>query len=557
MKGAKILVECLLKEKVELIFGYPGGAVIPLFDALYDAPIKFILPRHEQAGAHGADGYARATGKVGVCIATSGPGATNLTTGIATAHLDSIPMVAITGQVKTSLIGNDAFQEVDVTGITRSISKHNYLIKDVKDITSTVKEAFHLARSGRPGPVVIDLPVDVQNQEAEFSYPETVDIRSYQPTYFGHTGQIKKAIKLIYNSKKPVIIAGGGILSSGAHKELKIFAEKIKAPVTTTLMGLGGFPSIHDLALGMPGMHGTMYANMAITECDLLISIGCRFDDRVTGKVSAFAPEAKIIHIDIDPTSISKNIIVDIPVVGDVKNVLCQFLEEIQEKELKSNEAWLKQISDWKKKYPLAYKKTGKKLKPQHILEEIYNQTKGEAIIVTEVGQNQMWAAQFIKHNLPRHFISSGGLGTMGYGFPAAIGAKLGCPNKEVLVIAGDGSIQMNIQELATVVAYNIPVKIILLNNGYLGMVRQWQELFYNRRYSATCLKNPDFVEVAKGFGVKGMRIEKEKEVKKAIKAILAYKGPLLADFWIEEEENVFPMVPAGEAINRMIGGMA
>ena len=558
MKGAKILVESLLKENVEVIFGYPGGSVIPFFDCLYDAPIKFILPRHEQAAAHAADGYARVTGRPGVCVATSGPGATNLTTGIATAYMDSIPMVAITGQVKTSLIGNDAFQEADLTGITRSITKHNYLVKDIGELAKTVKEAFYVASSGRPGPVLIDLPVDVQIQDAEFEYPSEVDIRSYNPTYFGHPGQIKRAIKAIYEAKKPVIIAGGGVIIAQAHEELLKFAEGIKAPVTTTLMGLGAFPSTHPLSLGMPGMHGTVYANMAITESDLLISVGCRFDDRVTGRLDAFAPDAKIVHIDIDPTSISKNIKVDVPVVGDAKNILGQLNEEIKKDKLANISGWTKKIKEWKKKHPLTYKRSSKaKIKPQYVLEEIYKQTKGEAIIVTEVGQNQMWAAQFYQYDYPRHFLSSGGLGTMGYGFPAAIGAKVAAPKKQVLDIAGDGSIQMNIQELATVATYNIGVKVVILNNNYLGMVRQWQELFYNRRYAATYLKNPDFVKVAQGYGVKGLRVKKDSEVKAAVKEILQHKGPVLADFWIEEEENVFPMVPAGEAINRMIGGMA
>lgn len=558
MKGAKILIESLLKEGVDTIFGYPGGAVIPLFDALYDAPIKFILTRHEQAAAHAADGYARLTGRVGVCVATSGPGATNLTTGIATAYMDSVPVVAITGQVKTSLIGNDAFQEADVTGITRSISKHNYLVKDVKDLAYTVKEAFYLANSGRPGPVVIDLPVDVQIQDAKFDYFDKIEIRSYQPSHVGHPGQIKKILKLIYKAKKPVLITGGGIIISGAHQELLRFAELTNIPVTTTLMGLGGFPSTHKLALGMPGMHGTVYANMALTESDLLISVGSRFDDRVTGKLSAFAPEAKIIHIDIDPTSISKNIKVDIPIVGDAKTVLEQLIETMDESKLAKLDGWHKKIEAWKKKDPLKYSQGASgKIKPQYVIEEIYNQTKGGAIIVTEVGQHQMWAAQFYKFDYPRTFLSSGGLGTMGYGFPAAIGAKIASPQKEVIVIAGDGSIQMNIQELATLSSYNIAIKIIILNNHYLGMVRQWQELFYNRRYAGTPLKNPDFVKVAEGYGIKGMRIKKPSDVKKAVKEILASKKSVLADFWTEEEENVFPMVPAGEAINRMIGGMA
>ncbi|MCM8823752.1 MAG: biosynthetic-type acetolactate synthase large subunit, partial [Candidatus Omnitrophica bacterium] len=542
---------------VEIIFGYPGGAVLPLFDVLYHAPIKFILTRHEQAAAHAADGYARSTGKVGVCIATSGPGATNLTTGIANAYMDSVPMVAITGQVKTFLIGNDAFQEADITGVTRSITKHNYLVRNIKDLAITIKEAFHIAKTGRPGPVLIDLPVDIQMQDAEFNYPQKVEIRGYKPTYFGHPGQIKKALKLIYNSKRPVIIAGGGVIISRASEELVKFAEKINIPVTTTLMGLGGFPATHHLSLGMLGMHGTVYANMAIMESDLIIAIGCRFDDRVTGKVDAFAPEAKIIHIDIDPTSISKNIKVDVPIVGDAKNILGQLLEELDTSRLPDLGGWERRIKDYKRKHPLYYKKSRVKIKPQQVVEELYLQTKGKAIVVTEVGQNQMWAAQFYKIDYPRHFLSSGGLGTMGYGFPAAIGAKLGNPDKIVIDIAGDGSIQMNIQELATVSTYNIGVKVAILNNHYLGMVRQWQELFYNKHYSATPLKNPDFVKVAEGYRVKGMKVTKEKDLKKAIKEFLSYQGPIIADFWVEEEENVFPMVPAGEAINRMIGGMA
>ncbi len=552
-KGAQIIVDSLLQEGVRVIFGYPGGSVLPLTDVLYDTPVSFVLVRHEQAAAHAADGYARATGKVGVCMATSGPGATNLVTGLATAHMDSIPIVAITGQVKTDLIGNDAFQEADVTGITRPITKHNYLVKDISELAGTIKEAFHIASTGRPGPVVIDVPVDVQMQKMEFNYPEKVSLRSYNPTITPHPGQVKKAAKLIQMSKRPVIYAGGGVIISGAHDQLLELAVKIKAPVTTTLMGLGAFPENNELSLGMLGMHGTVYANHAIMESDLIIAVGARFDDRVTGRIDKFAPDAKVIHIDIDPTAISKNIYVDIPIVCDAKIGL-QALNKIV-KRLNTKE-WLKKISDWKKKYPLKYK-PGKKINPQYVVEQIYKITKGEAIICTEVGQNQMWAAQYYTYTKPRTWISSGGLGTMGYGFPAAIGAKIGRPDKLVFDIAGDGSIQMNIQELATAVANKINVKIAVLNNGYLGMVRQWQELFYNRRYAGTPISAPDFVKLAESYGAAGIRVKNPKDVAKAIKEAIAIPNVVIMDFIIEEEENVFPMVPAGEAINRMIGGMA
>ena len=554
MTGAQILIECLKREGVAVMFGYPGGQVLPLFDKIYDSDIRFILVRHEQGAAHAADGYARATGKPGVCIATSGPGATNLVTGIANAYMDSIPMVAITGQVKTFLIGNDAFQEADVTGITRPITKHNYLVKDVKDLARIVREAFFIASTGRPGPVLIDIPSDIQLQDTEFIWPESVDIRSYKPTYFGHPGQIKKAAKLISASKKPIIYAGGGIITSGAHRELKELAEKIQAPVTMTLMGLGGFPGTHELSLRMLGMHGTAYANHAIMESDLIIACGARFDDRVTGRLDAFAPDAKIIHIDIDPSSISKNVKVDVPIVGDAKNILGQLLEEINK--VPDTADWLKTIESWKKKNPLAYKE-GSTIKPQYVIEQIYEATKGEAIITTEVGQNQMWAAQWYKYTNPRTFISSGGLGTMGFGFPAAMGAKLGCPDRMVFDIAGDGSIQMNIQELATCVCNKINVKVAILNNGYLGMVRQWQELFYKKRYSHTCITGPDFVKLAESYGAAGIRVTKKEEVRSAIEKALSINNTVLIDFHIEPEENVYPMVPAGEAINSMIEGLA
>lgn len=555
MNGAQILIECLKREGVEVVFGYPGGQVLPLFDKIYDANfLKFILVRHEQGAAHAADGYARATGKVGVCIATSGPGATNLVTGIANAYMDSIPMVAITGQVKTFLIGNDAFQEADITGITRPVTKHNYLVKDVKDLARIMREAFYIASTGRPGPVLIDIPSDVQLADTEFIWPEDIKIRSYNPTYFGHPGQIKKAAKLISASKRPIIYAGGGVITSSAHKELRKLAEKIKAPLTWTLMGIGAFPAEHELSLGMLGMHGTAYANHSIMGSDLIIAIGARFDDRVTGRLDVFAPDAKVIHIDIDPSSISKNVRVDVPIVGDAKNILGELLEQIEKNPDTAD--WLKTVEAWKKKHPMKYKDDDK-LRPQYVIQQLYEITKGNAIITTEVGQNQMWAAQWYKYKNPRSFISSGGLGTMGFGFPAAMGAKLGCPQETVIDIAGDGSIQMNIQELGTCVCNKINVKVFILNNGYLGMVRQWQELFYKKRYSQVCISSPDFVKLAQSYGAVGINVTKKEEVRPAIEKALATDNVVFVDFHVEEEENVYPMVPAGEAINNIIGGLA
>jgi len=555
--GAQILIESLKKENVEIMFGYPGGQVLPIFDELYDSPIKFILTRHEQGAAHAADGYARATGKPGVCLATSGPGATNLVTGIANAFMDSVPMIAITGQVKTFLIGNDAFQEADITGITRPITKHNYLVKNVDDLARVIKEAFYIATTGRPGPVLIDVPSDVQMAKTKFSYPEKVDIRGYNPVYEGHINQIKKAAHLISESKKPVIYAGGGVVISGAYKELAELAQKNNIPVTTTLLGLGVFDSMSPLSLGMLGMHGTAYANHSVMESDLIIAIGARFDDRVTGKLDEFAKHAKIIHIDIDPSSVSKNVKVDVPIVGDAKLILTQLNKYVEKPDTKK---WLENVEEWKKKHPLLYKNDNK-LRPQYVIEEIYNATKGEAIICTEVGQNQMWAAQWYKYSKPRTFISSGGLGTMGFGFPAAIGAQLGKPNKIVFDIAGDGSIQMNIQELATAVANKLPIKVAILNNCYLGMVRQWQELFYKKRYAHTFIGGeycPNLVKVAESYGAEGISVTKKEEVRAAIKKALSINDkPVFIDFKIEKEENVFPMVPAGEAINKMIGGLA
>jgi len=554
--GSRVVTEALLKEGVKIIFGYPGGAVIPLYDVLYETPeIKHILTRHEQAAAHAADGYARATGKVGVCIATSGPGATNLVTGIATAYMDSIPLVVLTGQVPTSMIGNDAFQEANITGITYSITKHNYLVKDVDELPGVLKKAFYIARTARPGPVLIDLPKNVLTGETSVPYPEEVQIRSYNPNYKGNPKQIKRAAESIDKSESPVIYAGGGVISSGASSELAEFARCANIPVTTTLMGLGSFPEDDPLSLKMLGMHGTRYANYAVSDTDLLIAVGARFDDRITGKISEFASHAKIIHIDIDPTAISKNVRVDIPIVGDAKNILSQLLSIT--KRGKKRESWHQKIQEWKRKYPLKYE-LGEDLKPQYVVEMIYKMTKGEAIITTEVGQNQMWAAQFYQYTEPRTFISSGGLGTMGYGFPASIGAQIGRPEKIVFDIAGDGSFQMNIQELATAVNYKVPVKIAILNNGYLGMVRQWQQLFYESRYSQVNLEgHPDFVKVAQAYEIEGIRVTKPEQVEPALKKALNIAGPVILDFRVSREENVFPMVPAGAALNQIIEGLA
>jgi len=547
--GARMLIDCLRREGVEVVFGYPGGVVIPIFDVLYDVrDIRFILVRHEQGAAHAADGYARATGKVGVCIATSGPGATNLVTGIATANMDSVPMVAITGQVKTELIGNDAFQEVDVTGITRPISKHNYLVKDIRDLPRVVKEAFHIASTGRPGPVVIDIPVDVSISKGTLPGEIEMDLPGYSPTIEGNHRQIARAAEVLNASERPVVIAGGGVVASGASEELREVCRKGEVPVTTTLMGLGTFPEDDALSLHMLGMHGTVYANRAVQECDVLFSIGARFDDRITGRLDNFAKDAKILHIDIDPTAISKNIKVDVPIVGDAKRILAKLAELVEPRD---RGEWLAKIDEWRRAHPLGYQRDGK-LRPQMVIEKIHEVTGGKAVVCTEVGQNQMWAAQFFGYSEPRTFISSGGLGTMGYGLPAAIGAKLGCPDRVVFDVAGDGSIQMNIQELATAMAHDVPVKVAILNNGYLGMVRQWQELFWEKRYSYTCLRcgMPDFVKLAEAYGALGLRVTEASEVEAALRKAIDDPRPALIDFHVEPEENVAPMVPAGAPID-------
>ena len=555
--GAKILIESLKKEKVEVIFGFPGGVLLDVYDELYATKeIRHILVRHEQGAAHAADGYARATGKVGVCLATSGPGATNLVTGIATAYMDSIPLVALTGQVLTSMIGNDAFQEADITGITRPITKYNYLVRNVADLAQTIKEAFYIASTGKPGPVLIDLPKDVMVCKTDFLYPEKINIKSYKPTYVGNIRQIKKAAEAINKSEKPVLYIGGGVISSqGANILLRELAEKNDIPVTVTLMGKGGFPDNHRLSLNMLGMHGTQYANHAVMASDLIIAVGARFDDRITGKVSEFAPHASVIHIDIDPTAIGKNVKTDIPIVGDVKKVLEELTKYIKPG---TREQWNSKIEAWKKKCPLTYEDNGDCIKPQYVVEKIEEVTNGEAIITTEVGQNQMWAAQFFRYTKPRTFISSGGLGTMGFGFPAAIGAKVGCPDKIVFDIAGDGSFQMNIQELATAAKNNINVKVAILDNGCLGMVRQWQELFYKKRYSHTILdSNPDFVKIAEAYGAKGLKVTCKKDVEGALKEAIKTAAPFVIDFKVAPEENVFPMVPAGASLTEMLSGLA
>ncbi len=551
MTGAQIVCESMVREGVEVIFGILGGAILPLYDTLPQyGQLRHILVRHEQGAAHAADGYARATGKVGVCMATSGPGATNLVTGIANAHLDSVPLVAITGQVARPFVGKDAFQEVDITGITLPITKHNYLVLDVHTLAKVMKEAFYLARSGRPGPVLVDVPRDVFIDQAEFHYPSKVDLPGYKPTLKGHPTQIKKAAKLINEARCPVIIAGRGVLISEAYAELKQLAETAQIPVITTLLGIGCFPESHVLSYGWLGMHGMAYANMAVNAADLVIAIGMRFDDRVTAKVSAFAPHAHIIHIDIDPAEIGKNVRVDVPIVGDVKTVLSELNKQVTSS---GHVDWIQQLDEWRREHPLTDIRDSESVLPQYVVRQIYEITKGEATIVTGVGQNQMWAAQHYWYDKPNSLISSGGLGTMGFGLPASVGVKVGCPDSMVWCIDGDGSFQMTIQELATVFQEKLAIKIAIMNNGYLGMVRQWQELFYEKRYVATPLSSPDFVKVAEAYGIPGLRVKHRGEVVPAIEQAMREPGPFLIDFKVEPEENVYPMVPPGASLAEVL----
>ena len=549
--GAQIIVDTLIEQGVDTVFGYPGGVVLPLFDRFYDAPINFIIPRHEQGGCHMADGYARVSGKVGVVVATSGPGACNLTTGLATAAMDSVPLVAITGQVRTELIGNDAFQEADTTGITRPVTKYNCIVKDVKDLARTIREAFYIASTGRPGPVLIDVPVDIQVNKCASDGQEKMELPGYRVSTKGNARQISMTAKAINKSDRPVLYVGGGVIIANASDQLRALAEKAHLPVTMTLLGLGSYDQNKPESLDMLGMHGSAYANYAVQECDLLITIGARFDDRVTGQVKTFAPNAKIIHIDIDPSSISKNVHVDIPVVGDAKVILEALTKEV---EYRDRKAWFGKIAEWKKNFPFRYDKNSSTIKPQYVIEELCKQTKGEAIVTTGVGQNQMWAAQFYRFKNPRQLISSGGLGTMGFGLPAAIGAQVAMSDSVVVDIDGDHSFNMTLTELATAVQYDLPIKVCILNNGYMGMVRQWQELFYNKRYSKSYMSNPEYAVVAEAFGAVGITVDKKADVPKAITKMLAEKSPCVVDFKVEREENVWPMVAAGKSLNEMDG---
>lgn len=571
-RGAEIFVDVLQREGVECIFGYPGGAVLDIYDELVkSANVRHILVRHEQGAAHMADGYSRSTGKVGVCMATSGPGATNLTTGLATAYMDSSPVVAFTGQVPTPLIGNDAFQEADVCGVTRPITKHNFLVNDIKDLARTIREAFHIAATGRPGPVLVDFPKDVQKKATNYVYPEKVEIRSYRPTGKGNPQQIRKAADAIHKAKKPIIYAGGGAVMADAYEYIYELATKCGIPVTTTLMGLGVFPENHPLAMEMLGMHGSVTANYAIQECDLILALGARFDDRVTGKISEFAPHARVIHIDVDPSCVGKNVRAHIPIVGDLRLTLEELNQIVEPGDTAD---WVEQVSAWKRDYPFEYDRDAPDLKAQYVIEKIYEVTKGDAIVATDVGQHQMWTAQFFKFTRPRTMLTSGGLGTMGFGFPAALGAQAGNPGRLVIAIAGDGSFQMMCQELATAVISKLPVKVMILNNMYLGMVRQWQELFYGKLYAGSSLGGadeeqakavptdpasapyiPDFVRLAEAYGAVGIRVTDKASVVPALEKAFETPKTVVVEFRVSVEENVFPMVPSGESLSKIIIG--
>jgi len=560
MTGAQIFLECLKEEGVEEIFGYPGGVILHIYNEIYSCKeIKHYLVRHEQAALHAAEGYARVTGKPGVALVTSGPGACNAITGIANAYYDGYPIVVFTGQVSSELIGNDAFQEADIVGITRSCCKHNYLVKDVKDLPRVIKEAFHIATTGKPGPVVVDMPKDILVNSTEFIYPKKVHLPGYNPNYNGHPLQIAKALNLLSQAERPVIMCGGGVIASEASEELLKLAKTLNIPVVNTLMGTGGFPQTDELSLGMVGMHGNYWANLAVSNCDVLFAVGARFSDRVTGKISKFCSDAKVIHVDIDPCSISKNVAVDIPIVGDAKRIIADMLNIINPEEIEKKASckalWMEQINDWRQKRVKPFV-VSKKINPQTAIEQIYEQTKSkDPIIATEVGQHQMWTALLYKFDTPRKFVSSGGLGTMGFGFPAAMGAQVAYPDKLVINIAGDGSIQMNIQELATCVHYNIPVKIFIINNGYLGMVRQWQERLFNAQYSETVMTGPDYVKLAEAYGATGFRVEKEEDLIPTIQKAINTPGPVIVDFIVEEMDAVFPWVLAGQPICNVLLG--